>query len=755
MKYDFSQLTDKEFEQLGIELVAVFLRKRIERFKSGKDFGVDGRFFSNNNIEIILQVKHYLKSGFSSLISTIKNKEFEKVNKISPERYIFITSLELSRKNKQQIKELFAPYVLREDDIFGQEDLNDILSSNSKIEEKYFKLWISSTNVFDRIINNAIKGRSEFELEQIKLKSKYYVQTKFHEEAIIKLKENNVLIISGEPGIGKTTLAENLCLYFASKNYEFCDIEESISEAENIFHREKKQIFYFDDFLGSNYFEAIENKKDSHIVKFIDRIKNDKSKIFILTSRTNILSSGIAYSSIFYNKNISKNEYLISVKNISQFDKARILYNHIWFSKLDQEFLNELYKDKRYRKIIDHQNFNPRIIEFITDEDRVSPNITNYWNYVWETLENPIEIWSNQFKVQSNEFIRNIVLLTVFNGSRIKDIELKDSYNYLIELEGQKYSTNTSKDFKFVSKLATKSFLNREIINGEVYYDLFNPSIADFVLNEYSNNRSKLTNIFLSLCTTKSIDNLKDLIEQNLISKDIGNSIKTALIEDEDLKDKIDDYILLVLYEFKNVQEKKELIVSYLDLFSEFPRTIKNITLLLAMLFFFKKHIKNLDSIFFQFVVDNYHLDENSLKLIMDFIKYYKIEDEDLFESLKDASESFFEEILNEFHSEVEVSNYIVYYSDEYGNEDTEYDYDGVHDNINDRLIEKISEFNEDVINKMGIDAEDFSNQIDAEKVFAEFMSNYEPDVSDFNHSYSYSTPDVSIDPIDDLFERT
>ena len=228
MKYDFSQLTDKEFEQIGIELVAVFLRKRIERFKSGKDFGVDGRFFSNNNKEIILQVKHYLKSGFSSLISTIKNKEVEKVNKISPERYIFITSLALSRKNKQQIKELFTPYILREDDIFGQEDLNDILSSNSKIEEKYFKLWISSTNVFDRIINNAIKGRSEFELEQIKLKSKYYVQTKFHEEAIMKLKENNVLIISGEPGIGKTTLAENLCLYFTSKNYEFFDIEESI-----------------------------------------------------------------------------------------------------------------------------------------------------------------------------------------------------------------------------------------------------------------------------------------------------------------------------------------------------------------------------------------------------------------------------------------------------------------------------------------------------------------------------------------------
>ncbi len=755
MNYDFSQLTDKEFEQLGIELVSIYLNKKIERFRPGKDGGVDGRFFSNNNKEIIVQVKHYLKSGYSGLKSVIKNKEVEKVNKISPERYIFVTSLQLTRKNKEQINELFAPYILRDDDIYGQEDLNDILSSNAQIEEKYYKLWITSTNVFNRIINNAIKGRSEFELEQIKLKSKYYVQTKFHDEALGKLKENNVLIISGEPGIGKTTLAENLCLYFASKNYEFCDIEESVSEAENIYHRDKKQIFYFDDFLGSNYFEAIENKKDSHIVKFIDRIKNNKSKIFILTSRTNILLSGINYSSVLYNKKINKNEYLISVNKISELDKARILYNHIWFSKLNQEFLNELYTDKRYRKIINHQNFNPRIIEFITDSDRVSSVLANYWEYVWETLENPIEIWSNSFKVQSNEYIRNLVLLAVFNGSRIKDLELRNSYNYLLELEEQKFLSNASRDFKFVSQLATKSFLNREIINGEVYYDLFNPSIADFVLNEYCDNKLKLINIFLSLCTTKSIDNLKSLVEQNLISNDLGNSIKTKLIEDNQLEEKSHDYILLILHEFKNIHEKEEDIIIYLESFSEFPRTIKNITLLLAMLFHFREQIKELDSIFFQFVIDNYGLEENSLKYIMDFIKYYNIEDEDLLDSLKEATESFFEDILSEFHSEVEVSDYISYYSDEYGNEDTTYDFDGVYDNINDRLIEKITEFNSDVIDIIGVTAEYYSNQIDADKVFEEFFSSYEPDISDFHRGYSDTQPDVSIDPIDDLFERS
>ena len=47
--------------------------------------------------------------------------------------------------------------------------------------------------------------------------------------------------MTGEPGIGKTTLADNLALYYTAKGYEFCDIEESISEAESIFREKRKK----------------------------------------------------------------------------------------------------------------------------------------------------------------------------------------------------------------------------------------------------------------------------------------------------------------------------------------------------------------------------------------------------------------------------------------------------------------------------------------------------------------------------------
>ena len=280
--YDFSTLNDKEFENISIELISREKNQRFERFKTGRDGGVDGRFFRDDGKEEIIQCKHYLKTGYKGLISSLKKKdtnkktELDKVIKLNPKKYIFVTSLPLSRKEKIEMRNMFKPYIKNDSDIYGQEDLNDILKKNPKIEEHHYKLWISSTTVLKRIFNNAIKGRSEFLLEDIKEKIKLYVVTENHNKAIEKLNDSHTIIIAGEPGIGKTTLAEHIALTYIEKGFEFCVIENSLNEAEAIFELDKKQIFYFDNFLGSNFLDAIPEFKSE--VQFM---KDKKSEIVI------------------------------------------------------------------------------------------------------------------------------------------------------------------------------------------------------------------------------------------------------------------------------------------------------------------------------------------------------------------------------------------------------------------------------------------------------------------------------------------
>ena len=63
--YNFSTLNDKEFENLSIDLISKDKDKRFERFKDGKDGGIDGRFYHDNGSQEIIQCKHYVKKVFN------------------------------------------------------------------------------------------------------------------------------------------------------------------------------------------------------------------------------------------------------------------------------------------------------------------------------------------------------------------------------------------------------------------------------------------------------------------------------------------------------------------------------------------------------------------------------------------------------------------------------------------------------------------------------------------------------------------
>ena len=459
--------------------------------------------------------------------------EIIKVRKLNPKRYIFVTSLELSRQNKKTIKKIFSPYIGSESDIYGKDDLNDLLSKHSEIEQKHYKLWLSSTNVLRILLNSAIIGRSRFKVDQINELSSKYVRTKNHENAFEKLESLHSVIITGEPGIGKTTLADHLCLFYIINKYEFFYIENSISEAESVYDREKKQIFYFDDFLGRNYLSALDRHEDSHVINFMKRVNRDNYKRFILTSRTTILNQGKRLSDLFDIENIDRNEYELNIKSLSNFDKAKILYNHIWFSDLEETHIEELYKNKRYKKIIRHRNYNPRLISFITDSHKVfdiSP--PNYWSYVENTLNNPADIWSHVFDNQLDDNSRVIVSLVVFNGKEIQEHDLKEAFLYLSNrgnIDSPEYGMS---EFYSSVKLAVGALVNRKMREGssKVSYDLFNPAVADYLIRRYSGDQNKLCQFFESLSTKASLGNITSLLKREIVQSSIMQRVITKLV---------------------------------------------------------------------------------------------------------------------------------------------------------------------------------------------------------------------------------
>lgn len=548
--YSFDNLNDKEFEVLVNDLISVNEAIEVDRYKSGKDGGIDGRFFTVNKGEAIIQSKHWIKSGITALIAKLEKDEVDKVRSLNPKRYIFATSLPLSKVNKDKIKQIFDPYILSHEDIIGQDNLNYLLGRFGEIERKHYKLWLSSSNVLNSMLNAALTGRSEAKRDDIINATKMYVVTDNHSNSLEKLETLHSVVITGEAGIGKTSLADQLAHHYIAEGYELCVIENDVSEAEGRFEKGKKQVFYFDDFLGRNYLMAIEGHRDSHVLNFLDRVSRDKTKRFILTSRSTVLSQGKQHSDLLYIKKIDKKEYEITIQSLSVLDRAKILYNHIWHSGLSEEHIAELYVDRRYLKIANHRNFNPRLISFITDPDRVSSvKPKEYWDYITDRLDNPKDIWADVYDNQIDELTRQTVCLLVFNGSSIAEENLRAPLYKIAISEGVISPSNASSRYTNMLRAAVGTVLQRNIggNDGVAKLDLFNPSVADFILGRCLDDAHAMQLYFLSLNTLESLRNLKSLNQNDGLKNEIYFEVLKKLScekIDEDFYNENPEYVL-------------------------------------------------------------------------------------------------------------------------------------------------------------------------------------------------------------------
>ena len=359
--YNFKTLNDKEFENLTRDLLSAEMKIEFQSFKSGRDKGIDLRYSTTIDNKIVVQVKHYANSTFAQLKHTLRNTELPKIKKLEPERYIVATSLELSPQETEEIKEILSPFVLSLNDIYWNQRINALLSKFQDIERNHFKLWFSSSSILTNILNNSSYLKSAYLETELENKISHYVKTDFHDKATEILKTQKVLLITGAPGVGKTTLAQMIILDFINNGYEQLVIEDKINEAENLLSPDenKKQIIYFDDFLGSNIYEILNPRNNENsLIRFISRVRVYPNKLLVLTTRTTILNQALsAYEKFRYRKLHEESKFEIYLDEYSRYHKAEILYNHIYFGNLNDEYRSFIFKDENYFKIINFNHF--------------------------------------------------------------------------------------------------------------------------------------------------------------------------------------------------------------------------------------------------------------------------------------------------------------------------------------------------------------------------------------------------------------
>ncbi|GEN82871.1 hypothetical protein SLU01_11830 [Sporosarcina luteola] len=487
---NYGLLSDFDFEILCRDILSKRLNTELYYFSKGPDQGID---LADSIVKptTIVQVKHYMNSSFSQLMASLK-QEKEKLEKWQPQAYYVCTSKSLTRGNIESIYNEFQNYMASTDCIISKEQIDTFLldKNNEDILRKHFKLWITADLVLNDLLHQDVFIDCEYLMDEIEDELPYFVQTTIFNHALEALKKYRKILLFGDPGVGKSITSKMLVLNFVKEGYavryatnsSLSDIKKSMSV-----NKAKKEIVFLDDFLGQHYMN-LRSGQDSEILSLLRYIDRNKNKILVLNSRVTILNTAMEiFTDLdrYFNFNGIK-MYRIDLNQITDVEKAKIFLAKLKRFMVPDEYYKDVRKNKRYRNIIKHKNFNPRVVEYICMPTKYQDRKPNqYFEFIMENFDKPKEIWKNEFESRLSEMDR-LFMFTLYSitDNSVAIDRLIIAFNYLT----RDILDTTIDHFNVILKRLNESLIKVEDNYGELRVKVLNPSINDYLKSSLSSN---------------------------------------------------------------------------------------------------------------------------------------------------------------------------------------------------------------------------------------------------------------------------
>lgn len=134
----------------------------------------------------------------------------------------------------------------------------------------------------------------------------------------------------------------------------------------------------------------------------------------VLTTREYILTAARGVYSTLNGEPFVKSNVVVDISSYSDFQKAHILYNHLYYSPLGAAARRSVQRENNYIKAVRHVNYNPRLIESIIAAALAAGGgfaSDGFARFLLQSFDSPGNLWRDVFQVELSEPQRAIALL--------------------------------------------------------------------------------------------------------------------------------------------------------------------------------------------------------------------------------------------------------------------------------------------------------------------------------------------------------
>lgn len=482
----------KAFQDLCAQICAETLGRTVSIYREAQDGGQDAVFLLPAGMgvgEATVQCKFSGKSELRLKLSDITT-ELSNVRKLVDQgrahSYYLLTSMGVDAPIAAEIRDKLHKLGVQEPHVEGREWITAQIKSSSRLRTLVPRVY--GLGDLSSIVDERSAAQTRALLDHLIPGLRVYVPTSAHRTAVRTLADHKLVLLIGQPAIGKSMLAAILAtMAIDTEGLECFKCEGPLNLHQHWNPHESKRLFWIDDAFGSNqlrydYIDAW--------IDFMPKVKAamEKGNHFILTSRTHIWNEASLKLGTRNHPLLETKKAVVNVGNLAPEERQQILYNHLKEGKQSKQWKQRI--KPHLLGLSDNLNLLPEIARRLGDP-MFSKGICQLPDDLIRFVHEPQEYLKKTIfeLTQPQQAAMTLVFLA---RSRLPECDIASENCKLV---ADRYGTTVAAITQSLQQL-DQSFLIKREEGGQLCWAFFHPTFADAISSILS-ARPDLVDLYL------------------------------------------------------------------------------------------------------------------------------------------------------------------------------------------------------------------------------------------------------------------